>query len=415
MATKIVCFPVVRARTARFTALDDCGCPRPGLCNIITTSDIVTINATAEVEEGEEITIRNFTGQLCISDKPCDSIKWFNLEITLCKQIPALYQLTSGAQVAHNANGEVVGFGIASNINCAGGFALEIWGDIPGQACLPGQSGGQWDYLIFPWVSAANLTGDIEIGNAARQPVLRGRTKTGHCWGTGPFNVQNTAPAGQPIVPGPLIDPIPPEMHLWDLLVSIPPPTPACECEDLLIFCTAQMDTEDVTGMTVRFRWGAIDGTVSIDWGDGSADSTGGSAGDITHTYDGSSLPLPPATYTITVTNTHAGGERTCVATFNTAPVAVGGIIEDTDDLTGMTAGVRVDNRLGSGTPGTAQPALVNWGDGSPVVEVTGTPAVAPAFDATHAYLAPGVYTVTICDKLAPTRCSSYTVTIPFP
>lgn len=421
MATKIVCYPVVRARAARFTRVDDCGCPKPGLCNIITTNDLVTVAASAEIEEGEEITIRNFAGQLCISDKPCDSVKWYNVEITLCKQIPALFSLTSGLQTAHNANGEVVGFGISSNIDCSGGFALELWGDVPGQACVPGQTGGQFDYLIFPWVSAATPTGDIEIGNSARQPVLRGRTKTGGCWGSGPYPVQDTATIGNPVAPGPLIDPIPQEMHLWDLLVSIPPPKPACECEDLTIFCTAQLDTEDTSGKSVRFRWGALGGTVSIDWGDGSTDTTGGPIGDITHEYLDTSTPAPPATYLITVTNTDGATTRSCSALYNTAPQTVpagapdGGVIEDVTDVTGRTAGVRVDNQVGLTDPGTARPVVVNWGDGSPLTEVTGTPAVAPAYNATHAYTVPGVYTVTFCDRGVPTRCSSQQVTIPFP
>lgn len=413
MATKIVCYPVVRARTSRFTKLDNCGCPKPGLCNIIVTSDVVTVAASAQVDEGEEITVRNFSGQLCISDKACDTIKWYNLEITLCKQIPALYTLTSGYQTARDANGQVVGYGIASNIDCSGGFALEVWGDIPGQACLPGVVGGQFDYLIFPWVSAATLTGDIAIGNSARQPLLKGRTKTGGCWGTGPYPVQNTAVAGQPVIPGPLINPIPAEMHLWDLLVTIPPPDPACECQDLTIYCTAQLFTDDAPGNTVRLRWGALGGTVSIDWGDGSTDTTGGAMGDVNHTYNGSSLPLPPATYTITVTNTDGATTRICTAIFSTAPNAV--VAKDTSDVTGRTAGVRVDNRLGSGTPGTAQTALVDWGDGSPLTLVDGDPAISPLFDAVHAYAIPGTYKIKFCDAVATSRCSSQTVVIPFP
>lgn len=421
MATKIVCYPSVRARAARFTKVDDCGCPKPGLCNIIVTNDVVTLNATAEIEEGEEITVRNFAGQLCISDKPCDALKWYNIELTLCKQIPALFALTSNIQTAHDANGQVVGYGIASNIDCSGGFAVELWGDVPGQACTPGLIGGQFDYLIFPWVSAATPTGDIEIGNSARQPVLKGRTKTGGCWGAGPYGVQNTAVTGDPVVPGPLIDPIPPEMHLWDLLVNIPPPKPACECEDLTIFCTAQLDTDDPTGRTVRLRWGALGGTVSIDWGDGSTDSTGGQSGDLLHEYLDTATPPPPATYLITVTNTDGATTRVCTALFSTAPQTVpegdpdGGIIEVTADATGRTAGVRVDNRLGLTDPGTARPVIIDWGDGSPKVEVTGTPATAPAFDATHAYAVPGNYVITFCDKGAPSRCSHQNVTIPFP
>lgn len=412
MATSLVCYPEVRGSAARFTRLDGCGCPQPGLCNIIVANDIVTINATAEVEEGEEILVRNMNGAICVQDKPCDSIKWFTLEVTMCKTIPQLFSLVSGSPTAYNADGQVVGFGIGTNVDCARGFSLEVWLNVPGQACVPGQAGGQWGYMIFPWVSAATLTGDIEIGNSARQPVLRGRTKVGHCWGVGPYAVQNNAIAGQPVQPGPLITPIPTDQHVWDVLVSIPPPTAGCECEDLLLFCTAQIYDGDPTGQTVRFRWGAISGTVSIDWGDGSVDTVGGPSGDVLHQYLIGGTPPIPDTFTITLTNTDGETERVCSATFSTAPLPV--IEEDEDDVTGRTAGVRVDNRHGSPSPGSPRPAVIDWGDGSPKTEVTGTPAVAPAYDATHAYAAPGVYTVTFCDKAVPSRCYSTQVTIPF-
>src|SRR5262245_47777841 len=100
--TKTVCYPAVRGRVARFTRLDDCGCPEPGPCATIVTNDIVTITASAEIEEGEEITVRNMAGSLCISDKPCDSVKWYNIEITMCKIMPALYTLVAGYTSAHD-------------------------------------------------------------------------------------------------------------------------------------------------------------------------------------------------------------------------------------------------------------------------------------------------------------------------
>lgn len=396
--TPAVCYPVVRGRVARFTRVDNCGCPTPGPCSSMVTEDVVGVTISPEVEEGEEITVRNMAGKLCISDKPCDTTKWFNVEITMCKQIPALYSLVAGYTTAHDRNGLVVGFGISSNIDCTGGFALEIWGDTPGQGCAPGSSLGQWDYLVLPWVSAATLSGDIEIGNAARQPVLSGRTKSGHCWGSGPYDVQvidamNTC--------GPLIDPIPPDMHLWDLLVSCPPPTPACECIETFIFCSAiaspvdNLGVPSSDGLCARVRWNAV-GPVTIKYYGADVAVPAAAVGDGIHCYSGAQA-IGGTVNTITITLA-SDPTKTCVRTFRVPPTAV--ITEGVDE---DTAGVVVTNG--------GDDATIDWGDGSPLTTNTGDGIAS----STHTYADPGTYTITVCNSGLPHVCNTYSQVIPFP
>jgi hypothetical protein len=395
--TPAVCYPVVRGRVARFTRVDNCGCPTPGPCSSMVTEDIVTVTISPEVEEGEEITVRNMAGKLCISDKPCDSIKWFNVEITMCKQIPALYSLIAGYTTAHNFSGQVVGFGISSDIDCSGGFAFEIWGETPGVVCVPGASAGQWDYLIIPWVSAATLSGDIEIGNSARQPVLTGRSKTGHCWGSGPYDVQVIDGIG---TCGPLIEPIPPDMHLWDLLVSCPPPTPACECIESFIFCQASLSLVDnvgepsTDGICARVRWNAV-GAVTIKYHAADAATPAAATGDGIHCYSGAQA-VGGVDNVITIALV-SDPTKTCTKTYRIPPDAT--IIEGATD---MEASVTVVN--------SGKDVTIDWGDGTAVSPNTGDGVEID----THTYALAGTYTITVCNVDIPTICSVYTQVIPF-
>jgi hypothetical protein len=272
MATKTICYPVVRGEVARFTRVDDCGRPLPGACSVIVTDAIETIVATAELEEGEEISEKNMAGKICIADKPCDALKWYTIEITLCKVFPALYSLVAGYRSTVAMDNTINGYAIGQNIDCSGGFALEVWGNIPGVGCGSEAQTGQWDYLLFPWVSAAILSGNIEVGNAARKPVLTGRTKIGHAWGTGPFNVDTNPTSGVPIK---LFDPPTSDEHLVDEVVHLAPPTPDCACIPLdganAPTVTAEKDETDVTGNTVELTKTTMVGPFSVDFGDGTA------------------------------------------------------------------------------------------------------------------------------------------------
>lgn len=398
MPTPTTCYAAVRGRVARFTRVDNCGCPTPGPCNSFIIEDIVTVTISPEVEEGEEITVRNMAGNLCISDKPCDTVKWFNVEITMCKKIPALFAMVGGYQVAYDRLGQVVGFGVTSNIDCSGGFALELWGDTPGQACVPGATGGQWDYLVLPWVSAATLSGDIEIGNSAQQPVLSGRTKTGHCWGSGPYNVQVVDASNNC---GPLVTPVPTEAHYWDLLVSCPPPDPACECIDSYVFCQVSQSAVDnagnpvTDGTCVRLRYNAV-GPVTIKYYAADAGSAGAASGDGIHCYTGPQA-IGGVDNVVTVTLT-ADGTKVCTQTYRVPPDAT--IVEG---ATSSEASVTVTN--------SSKSVTIDWGDGS----ATSTNAGDGVAISTHTYSTPGTYTITVCNVDKPQVCSTYTQVIPFP
>lgn len=407
MAT--ICFPTVRGRVARFTRLDQCGRPKAGPCSTIVSDDIVSIKASAEVEEGEEISVKNMGGKLCISDKPCDSIKWFTIEIVLCKVMPPLLSLTSGYDNVLDADGNIVGYDVSGEVLCDGGFGLEVWGDVPGVKCLDGDASGasgQYSYLVFPWVSAATLTGDLEIQNDALQPTLSGTTKTGHSWGTGPYNVQ----MGVDDKPGPLIQPIPPDKHFRHMVVTVIPPEPACECVELaagpkLAVAETQPPAEDRLSVTATVSEASdADKTVYIDWGDGSPrDTLDEVPGTVDHAYAAEGDYVVSAGYvegggsvssaTVTVPFTAPVAEAPTIAAAEATPPA--------DDRQSTTVTV---SKAASGKTVT-----LDWGDGGDPEEVPKVPG-----SLTHAYAEAGDYTVTAGYADGQGRTSTAAVTVPY-
>lgn len=361
MAT--VCFPTVRGRVARFTALDGCGRPKPGPCGTIVTDDIVSISASAEVEEGEEITVRNMAGKLCISDKPPSSVKWFTLEIVLCKVMPPLLSMTSNYEQVIDDKGDIIGYDVGANVD--GNFALEVWGDVPGvQTCEGVQASGQFSYLLFPWVGGMTYSGDLEIQNDAFQPTLSGTTKTGSGWGVGPYDV-TVDQAGDP---SPMFTPIGPDKHFRHQIVYLDPPEPACECQELVDpdLQIGAVQTNPPDGLEVQLTGNKS--TVSdLDWGDGTTAAS--SPVPTTHTY------ADPGKYVISATDPITGSSN------------------ETEVIVGPAPTISATSAALVTTLTTDQPATeytINWGDGT-----TAEVKPIPVAGVTHTYAAAGTYSIT--------------------
>lgn len=284
MATKTICFPSVRCETARFTALDRCGKPLPGLCATIVTDDIVSVKATAEVDEGEEISVKNFAGRLAVSEKPPKIVKWFNIEIILAKIMPALLAMTSNYETVVNDVGGVIGYDVGSNVD--GNTGLELWGAMPGVACGTGEFDVQFAHLTFPWIGGMSYTGDLMVENNAMQPTLSGTTKTGHGWGVGPYMITKDSLGN----PSPNFTPIAPDKHFRHQVVYLDAPVPACECVELPVPALAAAAVETVPHAAdrrqVTLTWdNSVDGQVEVLWKAAAAPVIMPAAGSVEHTY----------------------------------------------------------------------------------------------------------------------------------
>jgi len=230
MAATTQCLKPVRGRRMRVTRLDACGRPVTGAGNQVTTSGFVTVKMSMNVETGDEITVKNASGELCISDKACDQIKWIDVEFDFCEVDPDLYTMMDPTWTTElDADGNAVGFRMASNLSCDTGYAVELWSDLLGtDVCDNPDAQGAWGYFLLPW-TVGGAPGDIEVTNDAVSFTLNGRTKTNARWGVGPYDVVMDADGA----PAPLAVAIGPDVPLLFRATTVPPPDAVCGAGDV--------------------------------------------------------------------------------------------------------------------------------------------------------------------------------------
>lgn len=224
------CWSSVYGKVIRATRVDECCIPVEGPCSTVVTDGFVSIAYASEIKEGNEVEIEKANGQLCISDKACDEIKWINVTATFCNVDPDLFSLMSGYTTVLDYAGVAVGNRVGKTVLCDGGFALEAWSDVPDQGC---ETAGtkKYGYFLLPCVVNAVLTG-FTIENDGASFEFTGRTKLATGWGVGPYNVDPTNVAN---TPGPLLTPITIEDHLDMHVTTIAPPAAVCGCTALNI------------------------------------------------------------------------------------------------------------------------------------------------------------------------------------
>ena len=191
MASK--CFPLVRGRVMRATALDACGRPKDAACSYIATDGFVSVELSANITEGDEITVTNANGATCVRDQAPSELTGYGVQVTFCDVNPELYAMMSNQPVVYSPLGEAVGFRVNSKARLdQANFALEVWSNVPGVVCDDPNAAGSFGYFLLPFVSGGVL-GDFTIENGAVTfTIQNASTKDGSAWGVGPYDVAPT-------------------------------------------------------------------------------------------------------------------------------------------------------------------------------------------------------------------------------
>lgn len=263
-------FSAFHGRRMRVTRVDACGRPIYGVGAQVVTSGFVSVEMTGEVREGDDIEQVNAAGELCLSEKGADQLKWLNITGNFCEVDPDLVTLFNPlTQRLFDYAGNVVGFAESDRQDITQGVALEIWADVAGDdLCDDPDASVSYAYFLVPFVVGGTL-GDLTIENAGLTTVINSRSKRGSKWGAGPYDVMLNPPANAP-VPGPMLAPVGTREHRRVFLTTIAPPEsvpgaqplsnpdgPAFEAIEGATPLTTDVETSE-TGMVVN-------------WGDGSA------------------------------------------------------------------------------------------------------------------------------------------------
>lgn len=214
-------FALVRGRAMRATRLNGCGNPVLGPDSVVETEGFISIALTANQQEGEEISVTNAAGNVCIQDSPPPKFVNYSVEIALCGVDPELVSMLTGQPIVLDAEGVPVGFRQNSKVNVdLTGFSIELWSGVPQAACdTSGEA--SYGYVLLPFLKGGVL-GDFTVENAAVNFTISGATtRDGSGWGVGPFDVVRDGDG----LPAPLLSVITEGDHLHLELTTVPPPS----------------------------------------------------------------------------------------------------------------------------------------------------------------------------------------------
>lgn len=395
------CFTPIRGRRMRVTKVDSLGRPVPGICSQVVTDGFVTVEMTAEIEEGETTTVRTAGGDICVSERGCDQLNWYNISTEFCRVDPDLFAMINPTWTKLTGyQGDTIGWEESHSYSCDAGIALEVWSDVTGYVPTDSSAEGAWVYYLLPFVVGGTL-GDLTIENGAVTFTLTGRTKRGSQWGRGPYNVMANPPDG---TCGPLITPFSPDAPRRVFLTTCKPPDVVCGCQPLSAFNgPSAVVTEDITDVTRMTATAYVTGSgpFTVDWGDGMVEDLPSGIEGKTHRY-GSTGTYIVAVYP-TSTPTRATYKVLTLPFAGPTPdqPLIAAISEDTSDATRQTATAEWNN----GAFGTVR---IEWGDGQ---TTTAQPADGTA---THEYEATGQFTVRVVDETDSSRVANQLITVPW-
>lgn len=213
-------FGPVSFQVARFTRLDRCGRPVYSNESRLITDGLISVEASANIDEGEAIERTNAAGKRCIYRAPKPRHNGYTVTLNLCGVDPFVVNFTTGEPLVENGAGDIAGFDVDTEVSGTdAGFALELWNDLgEGDVCAP-TAGEKVGYMILPFLSGG-VIGDFTVENDAVDfSVSNAQSKKGHSWGTGPYLV-DVDEGGAPVA----LAPIRPSVALRVLEVGLTPP-----------------------------------------------------------------------------------------------------------------------------------------------------------------------------------------------
>lgn len=183
---------LIRGRVARVTRLDSCARPVIGEYNSAITDGVITVTATANTSDTDEINVTSFTGARCIYEPSIPELNGYTFDIQFCSVEYELFEIITGQTLVLNSAGDPVGLEIDTEIKLSDiGFALEVFAGAQSvDACDDPNAAGVYGYLLAPRVQGGIL-GDFTIENGAVNFTVTGAaTRDGNQWGRGIYAVE---------------------------------------------------------------------------------------------------------------------------------------------------------------------------------------------------------------------------------
>ena len=180
------CLASVFACRLRITQLHDDGTLDPGSANQYVTDALVSIGVTPNVRAGDEITLKNGCGDVCVEAVGDDEIARYDLVTNLCQLDAELIYLMSGGYLL-TKGGVTVGYAERRIGDTRPKVAVEAWSHARTRSQQATHSSGSgllyWRH-VWPYVEWS--PGPHTVENGALVVQLNGKAQENPNMGAGP-------------------------------------------------------------------------------------------------------------------------------------------------------------------------------------------------------------------------------------
>jgi hypothetical protein len=227
------CDSYLQGLVIRATRLTDCGVPDYGPCGTAVSDGFINIELENQETDPQEISQVKANGERCYYYETPKLLNNVTANIELCEVDPEMFEMLTGAPLVLDDDDTAHGFTTDSASYGVANVALELWMNLAGNACTPGEEyPRRWGYYLMPWLYQGTVGKPTVENGAVNFTISEAKTRDGNQWGVGPYNIQRASGVGRPL--SPLFTPISSTTH--DLLykVNVAPPEPTCGCTTLV-------------------------------------------------------------------------------------------------------------------------------------------------------------------------------------
>lgn len=180
------CATTVEICAVRATRLDSVGNPAQPPNNVYIVQDVIQLQMTPNIIEGEDRTMPGGCGCIIASKTDEDQFRRYDLELQAGRLEPGFIEMMTGAAIVEDT-GDPIGWLDGIKLACGthpSRVAFEAWSkrwtaDDEQDPVVP------WIHWVFP--SVRFVTGQETLQADFSPLVLTGKTRSNTAWGVGPY------------------------------------------------------------------------------------------------------------------------------------------------------------------------------------------------------------------------------------
>jgi hypothetical protein len=185
----LFCPKSIKGCALRITRLNECGVPLDPLVpnSRIQTAAFTEITLSPDTEDGEDITIKNACGAICIRDKDCMRLKGFDVEMKLCGiPLMVLEMILDSTLLEAPTPGDFKGAVLreSKSAPCAYPKMIEVWSKNANrdQCGVGGLGANVFVHWLLPHTTNWEISGDLTFNQGALEVTLAGYAENNPNW-----------------------------------------------------------------------------------------------------------------------------------------------------------------------------------------------------------------------------------------